>query len=190
MSFWDWLAKLPQGSASFIGTLTGSSLGLFALLIGALFNAYLNRRRDDRLRDQDRSTVASILYAESIGMRRTLIENADHLEQHPPSSSDGFVVPQPSAKLFDSAIANIGLLGPGAIRKVLDAYVLNESYLEQLILAGGRLHGEMPEDRKLVYMPATSAPFVAKLNRTRAGVVDEAIKALDHQARKSGSVDA
>jgi hypothetical protein len=47
--FWKWLATLPAGSASFVGTLTGSSFGLLAILIGALFNARLNRSRDDRL---------------------------------------------------------------------------------------------------------------------------------------------
>ena len=36
IAFWTWLAGLPQGSASFVGTLAGSSLGLIAILIGAL----------------------------------------------------------------------------------------------------------------------------------------------------------
>jgi hypothetical protein len=62
--FWDWLSKLPQGSASFVGTLTGSTLGLFALLIGALVNAQLSRNRDDALREADRVATASALYAD------------------------------------------------------------------------------------------------------------------------------
>jgi hypothetical protein len=51
VEFWKWLGALPPSSASFVGTVTGSSLGLIALLLGALFNARLNRRRDDKLRD-------------------------------------------------------------------------------------------------------------------------------------------
>jgi hypothetical protein len=39
--FLAWVGTLPPGSASFIGTLTGSFLGLGALLLGALFNARL-----------------------------------------------------------------------------------------------------------------------------------------------------
>ena len=58
LSFWQWLQTASQGQASFVGTLMGSFLGLVALLLGALFNAHLNRCRDDRLRNEDRSAVA------------------------------------------------------------------------------------------------------------------------------------
>jgi hypothetical protein len=37
----------------------------------ALFNAHLDRRRDDRLRDEDRIALASALYAELSGIHRT-----------------------------------------------------------------------------------------------------------------------
>ena len=62
--FFIWLNQQPQGTASFIGTLAGSTIGFLALLAGAMFNARLNRRRDDRLRDQDRTSLATALYAE------------------------------------------------------------------------------------------------------------------------------
>ncbi|MET4206865.1 hypothetical protein [Bradyrhizobium sp. LA2.1] len=176
--FWDWLGKLPQSSASFVGTLTGSSLGLIALLTGALVNASLNRRRDDRLRRHDRTAVATVLHAELTGMRRTLIENAEHLESNPPDPKQGFVVPAPSARLLDDATSKIGLLGTDAVRKVMDAYVLNEAYLTDLILAGGQQHPGTPEDRSLIFMPGRLAPFVAEFNRTRATAVDAALKAL------------
>ena len=115
--FWDGLAALPQGSASFIGTLTGSALGLFALLLGALFNARLNRRRDDRLRDQDRVALASALYAELSGIHPTLIENAQSLTDRPAAPSEGFMVPGPSIKLLPGMLSRIGLLQPKTIRK-------------------------------------------------------------------------
>ena len=65
--FWDWLAKLSPGSAGFVGTFTGSTLRLLAILIGALFNARLNRRRDDDIREADRIATASALFAELSG---------------------------------------------------------------------------------------------------------------------------
>jgi hypothetical protein len=176
--FWDWLAALSQGSASFIGTLTGSTLGLIALLIGALFNAHLNRRRDDRLRDEDRVALASALYAELSGIHRTLIENAQHLTDRPADPSGGFMVPEPSMKLLPGTLSRIGLLRPETIRKVMDAYVLTEQYAEQLILSGGKLQRNMPEHHQLVYLDATHAKFVSEFNRTRARVVKEAIDAL------------
>jgi hypothetical protein len=45
---WEWLNDLEGGALTVVGTAVGSFLGLISLLIGALFNAHLNRRRDDR----------------------------------------------------------------------------------------------------------------------------------------------
>src|SRR5262245_35574996 len=144
--FWDWLATLPQGSASFIGALTGSMFGLIALLIGALFNAHLNRRRDDRLRDEDRVALASTLYAELLGIHQTLVENAQHLTDNPPDPYGGFTVPRPSTKLLPETFSRIGLLPSDTIWKVMKAYVLTEQYLPRLILIGGEPLPNMPED--------------------------------------------
>jgi hypothetical protein len=57
--FWQWLEDASQGQATFIGSLIGSSIGLIALLLGALFNAHLNRRRDDRLRREEQRATAA-----------------------------------------------------------------------------------------------------------------------------------
>ena len=177
--FWTWLAGLSQGSASFVGTLAGSSFGLIAIVIGALVNATLNRRRDDRLREEDRIALASTLYAELAGLHRSLIENAQHLTDKPPDPDAGFVVPEPSIKLLTEMLPKVGLLKGETIRKVMDAYVLTEAYLEQMILAGGTLHEEnLPQGRQLVYLNANLAEFVTELNRARAKVVNEAMQAL------------
>ena len=42
-----WLG--PEAAGAFIG----SAVGLFAILLGAMFNAHLQRRRDERLRQSD-----------------------------------------------------------------------------------------------------------------------------------------
>lgn len=60
----------------------------------------------------------------------------------------------------------------------MDAYILTEQYLEQLILLGGTLHPNMPEGHQPVFLNATHAKFVSEFNRTRANVVKEAIDAL------------
>ena len=46
-------------------------LGFIALLLGALFNAHLNRTRDDALREADRKAVASALKAELASIQGT-----------------------------------------------------------------------------------------------------------------------
>jgi hypothetical protein len=80
-TFWEWLQTAPQGQATFVGALTGSFLGLVALLLGALFNAHLNRKRDDRLRREDQQAVASALRAELEGLQRTLKHQAEIVSQ-------------------------------------------------------------------------------------------------------------
>jgi hypothetical protein len=178
--FWDWLAKLPAGSASFVGTLTGSSLGLVALLLGALFNAHLNRRRDDALRNADKLAVASALHAELVGIHRSLTENTQWLIDKPPHPEGGFLVPEPTIKVLEMALPRIGLLRSDTIRKVMDAYIVTEQYLERLMLAGGRIQPNVPEARQLLYMPAKQKDFVVDFSRDTANFVKAAIDELAH----------
>jgi hypothetical protein len=178
--FWDWLAALPPSSASFVGTLTGSSFGLIALLLGALFNAHLNRKRDDNLREVDRVAVASAIYAELSSVHRTLLENAKRLTDNPPSAGEGFMVPDlaHSVQIFSHMLPKLGLLRADTIRTVMDAYVLIKQYAEGLILLGGAMQPNMPEDRRLIFMTAERAKIVTAINEERARAIKEAIDAL------------
>lgn len=78
---WRWIETLPTSAAAFLGTLTGASLGLFAILLGALYNAHLNRQRDERLRNEDRTALIAGFAAElesvdsRIGTLRETLEN-------------------------------------------------------------------------------------------------------------------
>src|SRR5262249_60880753 len=91
-TWWDWLGTLSQGQATFLGSLVGAFVGLLALLLGALFNAHLNRKRDDRLRAEERRSAAVALRAELAGCRHSLVENSErlsHAQEHP----GAFLVP-------------------------------------------------------------------------------------------------
>lgn len=180
-TFLAWLSSLPPGAANFVGTLAGSFLGFIALLLGALFNAHLNRRRDDALREADRKAVASALKAELASIQGTLTGNADRLVSNPPTEGDGFVVPDisHSIQVFPHVLPKIGLLDAKAVRSVVDAYVIIEQYSEGLILLGGSLRLDMPEGRRLIYLDANHAASVAEINRKRAEFIDGAIRALD-----------
>lgn len=129
---WDWLSALSPASASFVGTLTGPSLGLVVLLLGALFNARLNRKRDDALRDADRIALASALHAELQGVHRMLVENAQYLTDKPPSPDGGFMALGLAVNILPEMLSKIGLLKSGTIRKVLDVSTLTEPYLDRL----------------------------------------------------------
>jgi hypothetical protein len=176
VGFWKWLGEQPASSASFLGTLTGSGLGLIALLLGALFNAHLNRRRDDALRDADRVAVATALHAELQGIHHGLVKNIENLTDL--SVDKGFLVPHPSIKILPEVLSKIGLLRSDIIHKVMEAYVLMEQYFGDLILVGGKVQSDMPDTRPMVYLEGKHAKFVAGLGTVRAGVVKEAMDAL------------
>ncbi|MBO9622564.1 MAG: hypothetical protein J7500_07610 [Sphingomonas sp.] len=57
--------------------LIGSLLGFLALLGGALFNAHLNRKRDDRLRLAEAKIVALSLYGEVTLFRKDMASLAN-----------------------------------------------------------------------------------------------------------------
>lgn len=72
MSFWNWLGGLEGGAADFFGAVIGFVLGFLALVGGALINAHLNRRRDDRLQKAKERSVEAALYGELIFLREEL----------------------------------------------------------------------------------------------------------------------
>jgi hypothetical protein len=180
-SFFDWIGKLPPSSASFVGTLTGSTFGLLAILAGAMFNAHLNRKRDDALRAADMRAVASALRAELEGIRQTLNTNAKKLTDTPPKPDGGFLVPDlsHSIKVMPHVLPKIGLLKPDEIQAVIDAYVLIEQHVDSLIIAGGRVSENMPSHRRQIRMAASHAQFVAGLSGATAEYVSKALNALD-----------
>ena len=70
---WDWLQQLSGGAGAFLGALAGSFFGLLAILGGALYNAHLNRKRDDRIRQQDTYTAAQAVLGELQAVHAALV---------------------------------------------------------------------------------------------------------------------
>lgn len=67
-----WLQSLTGGAPAFIGSLTGSTLGLFALIFAAMLNFRLNRKRDAQVRAEEALSVATALYGEILLLREEL----------------------------------------------------------------------------------------------------------------------
>ena len=61
----------PASAAAFLGALSGAGGGLLAIVIGALINAELNRRRDDRLRREEGRSLALSLQGEMLAVGDT-----------------------------------------------------------------------------------------------------------------------
>jgi hypothetical protein len=88
------------------------------------------------------------------------------------------MVPEPSIKILPEMLPKIGLLRSETIRKVMSAYILTEQYLDGLILLGGNLQTNMPENHQIVYMDAQFTKTVVRMNEVKAEVVKEAMAAL------------
>ncbi len=172
----DWIASLSPSVASFVGTLTGSTLGLLALLLGALFNAHLNRKRDDRLREDEARAARRAIGAELSGIHDTLTRNADDLAN--PKGS--FAVPDIAhqVRVFPAMVPKLGLLGVDRARAAIDAYAMVEQYCEALLLKGGELYARHP-GRRMMMMPKEAAAGVARHNRAVAEAIAPAIAMMN-----------
>lgn len=139
---WDWIAGLSGGAATFIGALTGSSVGLLALLIGALFNAHLSRKRDDRLRAEETRAIAAAIRAELTGLLRkletpfswstaTLYDNAGVEKE-----KSVIWIPDITARvrLIPELLPKLGVLDVETIGVVVDTQIAIEEYGDYLRL--------------------------------------------------------
>jgi hypothetical protein len=174
-----WLQGLQGGAATAVGALTGSVVGFGALVAGALFNAKLNRQRDDRLLRVETRGVAAAIRAELASVETTLRENAEGLRRNAPQD---FVIPDiaHSVRMFPSLVDKIGLLGdPSLITEIVGAYIVIDQYCENLVMAGGQLGGNIPDHRRVVGMPAARTDFVAQMNENIADRLRSAMGLLD-----------
>ncbi|MDF1777361.1 MAG: hypothetical protein P1V13_15100 [Rhizobiaceae bacterium] len=117
-TLFDWLDGLGSGSASFVGTFFSFIFAVLALIVGALFNYCLNRRRDERLRAQEANTVAAALYGEMLLLRQELARAGNvaariGMGNSMTTSFDQLYVdenPISEPKLFDALSGKLGLL--------------------------------------------------------------------------------
>jgi hypothetical protein len=173
---WDWLQGLSGGAATFLGALTGSSVGLVAILVGALFNAHLNRRRDDRVRREDVRSVATALQAELMGLHRTLIDNAKGLKEAPAD----FLVPdlKRSVVVFPELLSKLGFLDVETIRSVIDAHIVVRQYADTLTLLGGQRGSTERGQENIIAMSNERVEHVIAVNESTAEQIDKAIQLL------------
>jgi hypothetical protein len=179
--FWDSLAQLPQSTASFVGTLAGSTFGLLAILCGALFNAFLNRKRDERIRNDDRRALAAALKAELAGFHRTLTENTSDFKNKDIDSKSIMLVPDlsQSIRIEPQILDKIGLLTPETIQKIVAAYILVEQYHQSLVLnAGGQLQGNVTPNRRLISLKRENLQAAIAITEVTAEKIQEAIDSL------------
>ncbi|MGQ0582774.1 MAG: hypothetical protein ACT4O6_12615 [Reyranella sp.] len=176
-SLWQQFVNLPSGALSFLGTLAGSSLGLLAILLGALFNARLNRRRDDRLRAEEATSLRSAVRAELLAITAGLQRSADSLD----APQGDFYVPDLAhmARVMPAVLPKLTLLDTDTIRAIAEVYVIIDQYCETLLFQGGKLLPNNRPDRHVIVMPKAKAAFVAKINRGLIKTIESLVQKLE-----------
>lgn len=74
MDCFAWIDTLSPSAGQFLGAVVGVCGGLTAILLGAFYNARLNRQRDDRLRDVEGRAVAAALRGELVSMKLAITD--------------------------------------------------------------------------------------------------------------------
>jgi len=176
--FWQWLEDASQGQATFIGSLIGSSIGLIALLLGALFNAHLNRRRDNHLRREERETVAAALLAELVGIRNGLSGVVILLKEAHEHETGSTVTDVVRVRVLPDMVSKLGLLGPSTIHRVLSAYSEAEGLRDALMREGTLepMHGLLTPR---IAIPGRSIALAFKMTISAMAALDHAIADLE-----------
>ena len=175
----NWLDGLSSGAATFLGAFTGAFIGLVAILLGALYNAHLNRKRDDRLRKEEATAVAIALREELSIIRTALLENAEKWREAPEDHSIGPDLAH-LIRVYPSMLPKLGLLNDTAIAPVITAYSLIEQHAEHLMMLGATPQ-ELPSGRRMYLLPADQNANAATMNENLAEDIQPAIDLLAEQ---------
>jgi hypothetical protein len=115
---WGQVYNELKGWQSGIGTL----VGFVTLILGALFNARLNRERDARLRSDEMIAVASALYGEVVVLRKAVARMANAVAQRYEQHGVGYIkgepfdrhfiegITPPSLRLYPALASKVGML--------------------------------------------------------------------------------
>lgn len=121
--------SLNSGAGSAVITFT---FGLVGAILGALFNSYLGRKRDDRLREQEAKSIAAALYGEILSIRNNVADTSNvvanayfevGMRPKPHSKFDETLVERVSfedPKLYHALASKIGLLPPRLILQLAE----------------------------------------------------------------------
>jgi hypothetical protein len=170
MQWWDKIVSAITNVPPVFGAVV-------VVVLGALLNAHLNRRRDERLRKHDAKSLAIAIRAELSAIRITLTRNAKFLKEATPPD-EGFLTPDLAhqVRVLPAVLSKITLLEGEVIRSVLDAYAVIEQHTDGLVLMGAR-RGEVGS-RRILKTPPGMSGNVIDLNTNLAQQIESAMTLL------------
>ena len=171
-TYWPAIVAQPPSAAAFLGALAGAGGGLLAIILGALLNAELNRRRDDRLRREETEALIKSLASEMEAIAinaRTNAAGLRRMDRGHLASAFRMLLP-PKAPVFEANAGKIGWI-PDAPRGHIFAAIIEKekmtAAIHAIIAAGG--DEEIPGD----FCTGLAAGFEGL-----AGIADTTVKIL------------
>jgi hypothetical protein len=175
----DWLLTLSPQQVALISSAFGIPVGFLSLVLGALFNSHLSRRRDDRLRFAEAAGVASALRAELTLILNALKKNTESVSNPANARAASHVfVPEMLTSTFEALLPKLPGLSQEVIHKVLSAYGALPVYMDALALLGGDMK-KLENGRVYVAIPTAQSEWLAINTRALIPPFEEAIGALE-----------
>ena len=180
MFIWEWVQGLSGGAATVVGTATGSFLGLLTLLLGALYNARLNRKRDDRIRAEERRGVAAALRAELSGIVKIIEGNVTALRENPPEADEGFLASDLAqfVRVMPQVLPKIGLLDAETIRTTMQAYSMIDELFAKYMILSGSAPNETLKKMGRMYIAGNLTEKIIQMNEVVLSDLQDAIMRL------------
>lgn len=180
----DWVETLSPAAGQLIGSFVGVFGGLLVILLGAMYNASLNRKRDDRLLSQEAASVAAAVGGELREISVALKTSRDSVKEANHQKKNEFVVFDiPSrVQIMPALIDKLGLLGPATVSDVINAYRCINIFTALLINMGGRIVEE--DGFLMVMLPGGLQDEVIQKHEDALSVINRQITQLDFVTRK------
>ncbi len=193
-NYWDALAAIPDNIAAFLGALSGAGFGLLAILLGAFYNAELNRRRDDRLRNQEARAIATALRAELAHLIAEALERwkamgirySAKVELRPAHVASFELPPK---LVFANNAHRLGDLGDAAARGVVSAHGLAEN-LRTMVAAARAKTAETVLSDSLLESIWKGLAVVAEVAAEATNALDDFLGEPQHYPDQKSAVES
>lgn len=173
----EWWASPLAGTV--IGSTLGATLGFVSLVLGALWNAHLNRVRDDEQRWLEKLSVASALKAELGLVRQALAEYVERLSKFNQVDVGGF---ETASRLYAEFAGKIGLFDHRTVQSVISAYGFIENYRESVRrITGNDRSGPRDDDREFTVYNNQRENTWLMFTTLVLEHIDDAIQSLDRE---------
>jgi hypothetical protein len=169
LEIWEGLGKVSPPQATVIGTVFGAVLGFTTLTLGALFNAFLTRRRDRALHRFQQANLLQAMLTE-VEQVQALLNYQIGLLRNTPEEQELFSVINPATLvvIYSSNLSSLHLLPAQAIQQLVAIHSAIAEHEYNIEAYGGKLVSKPAFSLKSFNFEKKTKQVVVKLNRDLA----------------------